>query len=249
MSKEVICSLCQVASSVVIVCTECPEIFCPPCYTKCPELNRHRSNHAYKIKKNYLLREDYNYEYEEKLLQKVEHAGSMKLHYQELYVDGPIGRLTRENSTYEVIDHTTQLEDPGECNSSSILPETQIQLGLLPLRNDFAPEVNDQAESILVDRPENLDTEIETMVGEMFHRQFKERHRKRKLVQEYGLVDRFLEWKDKPEPIQGLEQLCSKKFLDDFKLNLRREEKLKKRMKNLSSKLAQGCTKYSDLAP
>ena len=134
----------------------------------------------------------------------------------------------------------------------------------MPLRNDFAPEVNDGAERILVDRPENLEPEIETLVGEMFHRQFKERHRKRKLVQEYGLVDRyfqaaisihviyffsrFLEWKDKSDPVQGLEQLCSKKFLDEFKMNLRREEKLKKRMKNLSSKLAQGCTKYSDLS-
>ena len=39
-----------------------------------------------------------------------------------------------------------------------------------------------------------------------------------------------------------------KKFLDEFKMNLRREEKLKKRMKNLSAKLAQGCTKYSDLS-
>ena len=115
----------------------------------------------------------------------------MKSHYQELYVDGPIGRLTRETSDYEVVDHTALLEDPGECNASSVTPENQLELGLLPLRNDFAPEVNDGAERILVDRPENLEPEIETLVGEMFHRQFKERHRKRKLVQEYGLVDRL----------------------------------------------------------
>jgi len=232
----------------MIICSECPERFCPPCYAKCPEINRHRANHAYTIKKFYLLRENYNYEYEENLLQRVEHAGSMKSHYQELYVDGPIGRLTRETSDYEVVDHTALLEDPGECNASSVTPENQLELGLLPLRNDFAPEVNDGAERILVDRPENLEPEIETLVGEMFHRQFKERHRKRKLVQEYGLVDRFLEWKDKSDPVQGLEQLCSKKFLDEFKMNLRREEKLKKRMKNISAKLAQGCTKYSDLS-
>ena len=190
----------------MIICSECPERFCPSCYTKCPEMNRHRANHAYTIKKFYLLREGelftitlpissigcsgYNYEYEEKLLQRVEHAGSMKSHYQELYVDGPIGRLTRETSDYEVVDHTALLEDPGECNASSVTPEKQIELGLLPLRNDFAPEVNDGAERILVDRPENLEPEVETLVGEMFHRQFKERHRKRKLVQEYGLVDR-----------------------------------------------------------
>ena len=62
------------------------------------------------------------------------------------------------------------------------------------------------------------------------------------------IFSRFLEWKDKSDPVQGLEQLCSKKFLDEFKMNLRREEKLKKRMKNLSAKLAQGCTKYSDLS-
>jgi len=97
----------------------------------------------------------------------------MKSHYQELYVDGPIGRLTRETSDYEVVDHTALLEDPGECNASSVTPENQLELGLLPLRNDFAPEVNDGAERILVDRPENLEPEIETLVGEMFHRQFK----------------------------------------------------------------------------
>ena len=62
------------------------------------------------------------------------------------------------------------------------------------------------------------------------------------------MLFRFLESKDKSDPVQGLEQLCSKKFLDEFKMNLRREEKLKKRMKNLSAKLAQGCTKYSDLS-
>lgn len=242
------CSVCGNRTVVTIVCNECPEMFCPPCYTKCPELNRHKPTHSYRIKKSHFIRPNYSYEYEENLLKTVEHAGSMKQHYQELYVDGIIGQLTRETSTYDVIDHTSQAEDPGECSAVSTTTENELQLGLLKFRNDFAPEVHDDAEKILVDRPENLDPEIETLVGEMFHRQFKERHRKRKLVQEYGLVDRFFEWKEKSDPIQGLEQLCSKKFLDDFKMNLRREEKLKKRMRNLSSMISQGFTKYSDLS-
>ena len=85
--------------------------------------------------------------------------------------------------------------------------------GLLPMRDDFTPEVNDNAEKILTDRPENLEPEIEALVGEIFHRNIQERHRKRKLVREYGLVDRFYNSKDKVKPLHGLEQLCSKSFL------------------------------------
>ena len=57
----------------------------------------------------------------------------------------------------------------------------------MPKRDDFTPEVNDDAEKILVDRPENLEPEIETLVGDIFHRHIRERHRKRRLVREYGL--------------------------------------------------------------
>ena len=55
--KETTCSLCKRQSNIMIICSECPERFCPPCYAKCPEINRHRANHAYTIKKFYLLRE------------------------------------------------------------------------------------------------------------------------------------------------------------------------------------------------
>merc|ERR1711970_810791 len=110
--------------------------------------------------------------------------------YTELYVNSIVGELTLETSDYQVKDHTAQLEDSGECATNVDL-QKQIDLGLLPMRDDFTPEVNDDAEKILVERPEHLDGEIEHLVGEIFHRHIRERHRKRKLVREYGLVDRF----------------------------------------------------------
>ena len=38
------------------------------------------------------------------------------------------------------------------------------------MRDDFTPEVNDEAEKILVERPENLEPEIEALVGKRFFR-------------------------------------------------------------------------------
>ena len=38
------------------------------------------------------------------------------------------------------------------------------------MRDDFTPEVNDEAEKILVERPENLEPEIEALVGMRFFR-------------------------------------------------------------------------------
>ena len=122
------------------------------------------------------------------------------------------------------------------------------------MRDDFTPEVNDDAEKILVERPEHLDEEIECLVGEIFHRHIRERHRKRKLVREYGLVDRLYQSgnkldsnSQKTKPLHGLEQLCSRAFLDEFKSNLKREDELRKKIKLLDVHLANGCTKYADM--
>ena len=65
-----------------------------------------------------------------------------------------------------------------------------IILGMLPYRDDFTPEALDKAELILVQKPEDLPENMQELVADIFHRQFHERHRKRKLIREYKLVDR-----------------------------------------------------------
>ena len=67
---------------------------------------------------------------------------------------------------------------------------TKYFLGMLPYRDDFTPECIDEAELILVNKPEDLPPSVQQLVGDMFHRQFHERHRKRKLIREWKLVDR-----------------------------------------------------------
>ena len=70
-------------------------------------------------------------------------------------------------------------------------------LGMLPYRDDFTPECIDEAELILVNKPEDLPPSVQQLVGDMFHRQFHERHRKRKLIREWKLVDRSFKKKVK----------------------------------------------------
>ena len=172
----------------------------------CPTTKKHRPDHNYRVIKKSFMRPskqsatsfhslyasiiEYDYDYEERLVKSVDQSGSLKAHYTELYVDGLIGEVTLEKSDYEVLDHTLKLEESGECSTTVPVENCQLELGLLPLRDDFTPESNDAAEKVLVDRPEGLDPEIESLVGDIFHRQFRERHRKRKLIRDYGMVDR-----------------------------------------------------------
>ena len=82
---------------------------------------------------------------------------------------------------------------------------------MLPFRDDFTPECIDEAELTLVNKPEDLPQNVQQLVGDMFHRQFHERHRKRKLIREWKLVDRYMQ-----TALQGLDFLTDVKYFDVF---------------------------------
>ena len=45
----------------------------------------------------------------------------------------------------------------------------------------------------------------------------------------------------------GLEQICSAKFLAEFKTSLKHEEELKNKIRYLQSNIKKGSTKFSDI--
>lgn len=80
----------------------------------------------------------------------------MKSHFEQHYVSGSIGQLTRAKCRkYKVTDHTGPVEGPLSPTLTAPLPPLNLtraeamELGFLPLRDDFEREWDNEAETVL----------------------------------------------------------------------------------------------------
>lgn len=243
------CALCgNELGDIVVHCQDCPEYFCPTCFTTCPLTSQHEQTHRYRVQRSNkcFIREGSSFQDEMELIKQIEHSGSLNKKYSDFFVDGVIGEVTLNPKRPKITDHTEKLQDSQECKTE-VSAEDQLKLGMLPYRDDFTPEAVDKAELILVQKPEDLPDDLQELVADIFHRQFHERHRKRRIIREYKLADRFMKSKDKTKTAQGLEQLCSPEFLSNFQTSVKRQDKLEKKIIKLQKLLKDGCTKYTDI--
>ena len=80
----------------------------------------------------------------------------VKRHYEQHYVAGSIGSETRlKTRKYQVTDHTGPVEGPLSPTLTAPLPPLNLtkaeamELGFLPLRDDFEREWDNEAEQVL----------------------------------------------------------------------------------------------------
>ena len=101
--------------------------------------------------------------------------------------------LTVPKKQSVIVDHTEDVQDSYIQKDLKISFEDQVKLGLYAKRDDFVPEIHDDAEDILVNLPESLPQEMRDIAGQIFHLKFAERQRIRKTIRKYKLVPRLNE--------------------------------------------------------
>ncbi|RWS17473.1 transcriptional adapter 2B-like isoform X1 [Dinothrombium tinctorium] len=133
-------------------------------------------------------------------------ATEAKNHFFDYYVEGTIGRLTWNSvqaNESGVKDHTATKCGALSPSLTAPLPSTpdltiqeQQFLGYMPKRDDFEREFDNDAESLVSMLSINInddDLEIDLKLAhvDMFKRRLAERFRRKKVVNEYNLVERF----------------------------------------------------------
>ncbi|CAG5111170.1 Oidioi.mRNA.OKI2018_I69.chr2.g5503.t1.cds [Oikopleura dioica] len=256
--SSVCCSTCKrKIETAIINCVECEERFCTNCYRKCPTVRNHVPAHKYTVDQNdkSFLRKGYTYEQEKEILKAVENCPwSISSEYTDFYLRGPISDLTVPENKSVIVDHTEDVEDTTLKRPLKVAFEDQVKLGLYAKRDDFVPEVHDDAEDALVNLPESLPQEMRDIAGKIFHTKFAERHRIRRVIRKYKLVDRYLKYKtsknsfEKIFQFRGAEQLTTrKKLLQTLFGKAKAQDRYNRRSNRLKNFARKGCVRYSDI--
>eukprot|EP00794_Sanderia_malayensis_P000271 gene271-895_t len=129
-------------------------------------------------------------------------SDACKKHYIENYIENPVEDMP-------VLEDRSVNENRNEhCNNSPLalkqcddpprpLPDTNMSIelaGYLPGRGDFNVEYDDFAETLIKDiefddADDELLTKLKLAAVDIFHSRLKERHRRKKLVRKYGLIN------------------------------------------------------------
>jgi len=201
------------------------------------------------------LRTGVTYEQEKKILKAVENSPwSISSDYTDFYLHGSMCELTVPKKRSVIVDHTEDVQDSYIQKDLNIPFEDQVKLGLYAKRDDFVPEIYDEAEDILVNLPESLPQEMRDIAGQIFHLKFAERHRIRNTIRKYKLVPRYLKYKNSKKPFEnifqykGAEQLTVRTSLvQSIFSSTKKQDRINRRSSRLKNFVKKGCVTYIDI--
>jgi len=202
--------------------------FCLTCFSSGVIVGQHRANHPYRFEEecpgSKMLGGEWNQDELVQLLEGLEQFGygnwtdvacyvdtknptECRNAANQYFVNGPIARRTYlESERGRAIDHTIPaspdkkpawLLTPGGQLDISV--EERIQLGWLPVRDEYEVEFANDSESMVAildpGRNEDIDEDLDTMLKvtqvEMYQAKLRERKRRRQVARDFGLVKEF----------------------------------------------------------
>ncbi|RWS27621.1 transcriptional adapter 2-beta-like protein [Leptotrombidium deliense] len=143
-------------------------------------------------------------------------ANEVKQHFLDYYVEGCIGQLTW--SAAKAVEVKPDLNRKGALSPSFKIPlkpipeltaQEQQFLGYMPKRDDFEREFDNEAESLVSmlsinpNDDDELDVDLKLAHIDMFRRRLLERFRRKQIVREYNLVEKFYKAHGSCEELQA----------------------------------------------
>lgn len=201
-----------------------------------------------------------------------------KEEYVARYLEGNIGKHTWPSTdlyTLNLTDLTSSDQGPLSPGLTSrlpaldITPDEAIELGYMPLRDDFDKDYNHEAESLVSSlflnpvEDDDLDIALKLAHVDMYTNNLRERARRKRVVRDYQLVSAFFSntrkeklFKKKPskeesyfrEKLQVFTQFYTAQEYEQFLSNLEKERELRFRLSELHRYRENGVTRHEECA-
>lgn len=251
---------------------------CPSCFAKGVEFQTHSKRHPYKIidlGSFSVLEQNWTATEEKSLLEGIEQFGignwedvscyvegknshELEDHYYKSYIESSdLGYVTVPSKIpNRVTDHAMPLHQIGaltQAKDLDITKEQELQLAYMPYRDDYEMEHDNDAESIVSGLIPNIDdSELDTSLKVarvcIYLDKLRERHKRKVIVQEYHLVEKFFNRnsKDYPKRLFPCLQFMREQQAINLARDFRREQILKTKVKHLKLYRKNGIKKLED---
>ncbi|XP_064403762.1 transcriptional adapter 2-beta-like [Halichondria panicea] len=280
------CDYCGCDITLRLKCYVCPDFdLCLECFASGAEAGGHNKGHSYQLIDEGsfpLLVDDWGAIEEVLLLDAVEQDGfgnwddiaahvvtktarNCREHYNDMYINSTIGEGVISSTYHETVleDHGGEIP-PSPANFTPVKLEhaEQLELGYMPLRDDFEKEYDNDAEALVSTLTVNQDDdEVETALKQahidMYNKRLIERIKKKRVAKQHNLIagkqkqSAFKRKMPKEErelrsQYKLLARLMEPEEYETFLSSLKKEKQLRERIRQLKRYRKNGLTKTED---
>lgn len=279
------CTNCHCDITMRLKCAQCTDIdLCLECFAAGAEIGGHKKNHDYQLIDDgsfCLLNNKWGAIEEVLLLDAIEQDGlgnwqdaashvltkttdEVKEYYTETYINGVIGEGTIPKDFHHTfLDHCggERMPRPPSFTPVKLELTEQIELGYLPLRDDFDREYDNDAESpvtgLTITEDDKLETALQLTQLDMYNKVLIERQQRKNIARQYNLIASKQRQTTQKKKFSKDERELRNKFrpfarlleaeeYDKFIVSLKREKQLKHRVKELMRYRKHGITRLED---
>lgn len=278
------CSNCLTNNHEVRVkCNICSDmLLCLECFSNGVELGNHLKTHPYSLYDPGcfpLFTQDWSGLEEIQLLEALEEsgfgdweqctnyiaiktAGEIAAHFEEFHLSGIMGDAVKgllRDPTFGNINLSPSLTvAPMRVDLSK---EEGLELGYMPLRDDFEREYDNTAETLIsklvaTHNDEPIEADLKFAQVEIYNKRLKDRALRKKIAREYGLVcpkqtqyvmkGKKLDQKDLRQNMQAYARFLTYNQFEKLACGVTREEKLRQKITELRAFRKEGVRKIDD---